>query len=328
MTSTRARLVGILLLVWLASPALRVAHAQAGGASSSERTYQAAIDEAVRALRGHDLAGAEASFQRAHALQPSARTLRGLAAVALEAERYAEADRLLRAALADSRKPLTPEQRKEAEQTLTRLKVEVARVFVLTSPDDAVLTIDGAPVVREPDGALVLTPGTHALGVSAPGHLPHEERIALAGGSVLTLRPMLRAVVSEPPVAASVAPIVTPNEDAPVPPPTGETSPRRRWAWPTIGVASAIAGGGVALLALARREAARVEDAASGSHWTARHERAQTRAPRYLAAGVALGAVGLSGLALGSWLLWKGERRDAQVGLSVAPRGASLGGVF
>ena len=61
-----------------------------------------------------------ALFEAAHALQPNARTLRGMGITLYENRRYVEATRQLRAALADKRNPLTDELRRSTQEVLTR----------------------------------------------------------------------------------------------------------------------------------------------------------------------------------------------------------------
>src|SRR5215510_11512113 len=76
-------------------------------AQSSE--FDSLIGEAVREFAAENFVEARSLFERAHALEPNARTLRALGLCAFELKQYTQAASELDAALKDLRKPLTPE---------------------------------------------------------------------------------------------------------------------------------------------------------------------------------------------------------------------------
>ena len=76
--------------------------------------YREIIEQAVAETERENWNEANALFRRAHQLRPSARTLRGLGMVAFNRKEYVDAVMNLSAALEDSRRPLTDQQREQA----------------------------------------------------------------------------------------------------------------------------------------------------------------------------------------------------------------------
>jgi tetratricopeptide (TPR) repeat protein len=176
---------------------------------------------------------ASALFRRAHELNPSSRTWRGLGLTSFELRRYVDAIAELEAALADPRKPLTNQQRKEVETVLARAREFVSVYRVRVVPSEAEVIVDGHPATLN-QGQLFLDPGPHTLLVRASGYEERREDLRAAAGTKDELA-----------IELSVA---GPAEDAPVqvaapaePRPAGPPPPRRRrvWTW-------ALAGAGVA----------------------------------------------------------------------------------
>lgn len=130
---------------------------------------------------------AQALFQRAHALSPSARTLRGIGMASFEAGQYVVALRALRGALAETERPLSAAQRRHVESLLARTDVFVARLDVEAHPASATIHVDGEPIVREPDGTVLLDAGDHAITVIGDGGASETLRVSLVGGTTRTV---------------------------------------------------------------------------------------------------------------------------------------------
>jgi hypothetical protein len=130
---------------------------------------------------------AQALFQRAHALSPSARTLRGIGMASFEAGQYVTALRALRAALAERERPLTEPQRRHVTALIARTEVFVARLMVEAHPPDARLQVDGEEPVREEDGSILLDPGVHGITVLGPGGRSESLSVRLVGGTTRTI---------------------------------------------------------------------------------------------------------------------------------------------
>ena len=171
-------LVALLLLTTL--PQLAFAQAEPPG-------YREAIDEAIAEYAAARYPEARALFTRAHALQPSARTLRGLGMTEFELRNYVEADRMLQEALTSAVRPLDGELRTATEALLARARGFIGRFAVSLTPPELQLTVDGAPARIEADRTLALTVGDHALHAKADGYVPISHTLRVNGGESLAL---------------------------------------------------------------------------------------------------------------------------------------------
>jgi hypothetical protein len=119
-------------------------------------------------------------FERAHALAPSARTLRGLGISAFELRHYVQAVRELEASLVDPRNPLTAEQRSEVNQAVARARRYVGTVSVRVRPERAMLLLDGVEIKER---ELLLDVGDDRLTARAEGYRDADHALRVAGGS-------------------------------------------------------------------------------------------------------------------------------------------------
>jgi hypothetical protein len=147
--------------------------------------YEAAIRNAVAESAAGNFTEARRLLERAHALRPSARTLRGLGITAFELRRYADSRGELSAALNDPRTPLTDVQRKEVEELLEKLRPFVGTVKLEIAPRQARLYVDD----REVEGReLLLGLGSYQVSVRAPGYREVQLRLVIDGGEELVKR--------------------------------------------------------------------------------------------------------------------------------------------
>jgi len=182
------RLAGLIALGLLAATLpTRVASAQEAQADEQEETYRGLIRDAVEQSRTGHLQESLALFLRAHAMRPSARTLRGIGLVRFGLADYAGTIRALEASLADERRPLDDDDRAEATEILERARRFVARVELRLSPENARVSSDGRPLDPGQDGAILLNPGRHELRIEAEGLLPQTRTIEVEGGATSEL---------------------------------------------------------------------------------------------------------------------------------------------
>jgi tetratricopeptide (TPR) repeat protein len=167
-----------------------------------EASYEQAIDAALERYTARDWAAARAAFERAHALRPGARTLRGLALSAYYAGDYVTAVEAFEQALAENRHALTPEQRAEVRDLLARSYHHVAQVRVQVVPASAAIQIAERSLASEE--RVLLAPDRYALEVTSPGHEPHARTIELSAGQQLNLYIELAAVRQATPSSAPV----------------------------------------------------------------------------------------------------------------------------
>ncbi|MFT3925321.1 MAG: hypothetical protein QM778_22475 [Myxococcales bacterium] len=145
--------------------------------SASDVNYQGLIAEALAEFDARHWAEARLLFEQAHAVRPSARTLRGLGMVDFNLGIYARAVVELEVALDDPRQPLDATLREQVRGLLERAARYVSRVRVVARPREMVLTVDGGPAAIDREGHLVLTLGTHHLRAVAAGYQNGERML-------------------------------------------------------------------------------------------------------------------------------------------------------
>jgi tetratricopeptide (TPR) repeat protein len=212
-------------------------------------TYDQIIDRALSAFEAQRYLEARELFEQAHALQPSARTLRGQGVTAVALHDYDRGLPELEAALDDSRRPLTPAQRQEVEQLVAWIRTTLPTVRLTLAPEHAAATLDEQVVGP---GEHRLDPGSHALAVSAEGYETHNRRFVLEPAERAALHIDLtpaRAAASLQPSASTVA---SGNPSSPPEPARSESAAlyERTWFWVAVG--SVVAGAAVTTWLLAQ----------------------------------------------------------------------------
>jgi tetratricopeptide (TPR) repeat protein len=167
--------------------------------SAQASEYEELIDQASVAYREHRFEQARDLFEQAHVLQPSARTLRGLGLTAFALNHHTQARPELEAALADPRKPLPPEQRRELNAVLAWMKLRLGTLRLELEPAHALALVDEQAATA---GSNLFELGEHALTVRASGYVTHEQRFVLERDVPLELRIDMRP---QPPAAAVIA---------------------------------------------------------------------------------------------------------------------------
>lgn len=165
--------IGALLAVSLAcAPSVRaqdeVAPPDAPAASDAE--YRALIAEAVSESNAGRHAEARALFERAHAMRPNARTLRGMGMELFEMREYVQAIAALTAALEHAENPLTPEMRDEASRFIERARTFTGQLRLRVTPAAAQVTIEGEPAAADAAGLIQLDAGQVEVRVVAEGY--------------------------------------------------------------------------------------------------------------------------------------------------------------
>jgi tetratricopeptide (TPR) repeat protein len=209
--------------------------APAAERESSE--YRELVDEAVREYQLRNFAEARTLFARAHALSPSARTLRGLGASEFELRNYGDSVAYLEQALASTERPLEGELRQRTERLLERGRGFVGRVLLTVTPSSVTLSVDGMTV--EPSPQVLLGVGEHVLEFNAPTYRPEQRRLRVNGGDTISVRVELSQLAELLSERRSV------RHDA--------QQRRRRWLWVSGGTLLAAALT-VAAVSLARRD--------------------------------------------------------------------------
>ena len=249
---TISRWIATVIAGWgllLAAPV--AVHAQSAGAKDA---YVKVIENAVSEFEHGNWAESRVLFEQAHALRPSARTLRGMGMVSFELKEYLRAEMELNAALHELRLPLSEAQRREALALLLRLENFIGKLKVSVRPQTAKASIilDGSPV----EGELKLDLGPHELSIHAAGYRPLTRMVQIEGGKTvrldLTLTPVdLALQPQQPGITAEQAAQPSAAASQPVPVDASHHQPgllERWWFWAIVG--AVVAGGVVTTVAL------------------------------------------------------------------------------
>jgi hypothetical protein len=205
--------------------------------------YNSTIQQALSEYSIGNWAEAIALFERAHELQPNARTLRGLALANFEYRRYVKALHFGREALASEARPLSRKQKEELEQVVARADGFVARFSVTTVPSDATLTVDGYPAVRAPDGSVLLDPGQHELTATTDDGLSARRTVNAESGRpgklTITLADAARDELADKTFPAPAAEPPT-TQDVEVKPEAEQESGSSIGPWVVMGAGGAV----------------------------------------------------------------------------------------
>jgi hypothetical protein len=177
---------------------------RAAGQAAQPSEYERELAEAMAAHQAQRWLDALSHFAQAHALKPSARTLRGMGASAFEAGLFAQAVRDLEASLVHPERPLTPELAQAVEALLLEARPQVGIYVLRVQPEQAQLTVDDRAPLTGPRGEVLLDRGKHRVDVSHEGHVPQTLELDVHGGE----REEVRLVLASIPTAQSPEPVV------------------------------------------------------------------------------------------------------------------------
>lgn len=199
MAQLRLIAIQIIAALGLLLGAAQNAAAQAHAANDE---YAKTIENAVLEFDSGNWPEARVLFEQAHALRPSARTLRGMGKVSFELKEYVRAQKELNASLVELRSPLSEAQRKEVLALLQRAEKYIGKLAVHVKPEDVrpEITLDGSKV----EGEQKLDLGQHELAVQASGYRPLTRNVSIEGGK--TLRLELTLTPMEPDSSVTVQP--------------------------------------------------------------------------------------------------------------------------
>ena len=309
--------------------------AQEPPAAPQSAAYTQLLKQGVDAFTAGEWQAARDAFERAHAIEPTARTFRGLALCDFELGYYARSIKELEAALSDPRRPLTPELRAQVLRTLERALRDVARVNLVLPDGAKELRVDGRPEPLPEAGVLMLDPGAHTLEVALEDREPITRQLQIDNGThqnlIFASTPQRRAPELPPPAARSEAPA------AALQPSAAEPSAPRVWSWVALGVTGALGAGALGLgIATAEKHAAFSEqrDAyaarlAAGEDGRPPSESLKRSGQRLeMLTNVALAGTAVVGVATVALFIWERPGRESQVSVGVGPLGLRVSGGF
>lgn len=247
--ATRALLLSAVLLGL--SPTALADDGPTSAEPSSSSDYRRAIDAALSEFEAQRYEEARALFLEAHALDPNARTLRGIALCAFELGDYVGAITYFEQALASDRRTLDTRQRAQAEQLLARSRTFVGTVRLTVEPATATVTVDGRPPTIR-DGAILLNPGDHEIRVEAEGFASDSRRVRVEPSAPIPLSIVLVQPAARVSPVATVALSTTEDASSTSAAPANEAPATRRRAHPVdaaSGIAYGVGGAGLVLFA-------------------------------------------------------------------------------
>jgi hypothetical protein len=334
-------------------PAVQVpspAPAVAGQRTPAAEDYRTLVEQALTEFKFRHWQEARVLFGRAHALNPNARTLRGLGVVSFEMREYVAAISYLQQALENLQQPLTETQRTECSGLVERARTYVASVAISPTPADAVLLVDGLTPTRDGEGRILVAFGEHVLSATAPGYRDGAQRVNVLGGERTDLPWALEPAGAAPPgsIGSNGAQVAVPI-GTPVPAPAQVALPAAgpqdsplsnyqkftelKYTWVAVG--SGVVFGAVAVGAYA------VGKAKFNDQKTACLEAAGTpsqcvegelntdkivRYQRIANAGIGLASVAAAAAVALAVVEWPREGRELRV--AVGPQGLWLRGAF
>jgi hypothetical protein len=206
-------------LWWFAAAslaAIAVVSVSPARAATDAEQAEALIREGVK-LRGADKAAqALPVFEKAYQISRTPRTAAQLGLCELELGYYVAAERYLSEALAAPDHPWVAKNKKTLKGPLETARANIGELALIVSPAGADVSLNGKPVDRALLGAPIrLDKGPVDVEVTAPGHEPARETIAIAGGkreqrtyTLARAKPAASEIV-----AGGVLPLAAPGSD-------------------------------------------------------------------------------------------------------------------
>lgn len=154
--------------------------------------YDRLILSALSAFKAGEWVRARGLFERAHALHPTARTLRTIGMSAFNQGDLVGAVKALEASLNDDRKPLTVEQQEHVRQLIHRADGRLGRLRLLVQPQGADIQVDGKAPDFVGGDQLVLEPGRHEISIQAPGFRTAVQHVRVSARDRATLEVQLQ----------------------------------------------------------------------------------------------------------------------------------------
>jgi len=313
-----------LLVLWAWGPAFVRAEGPVPVEPASTAHYESALGHALEAYEARDFSRALAYFERAHALDPSARTLRGIGVVQLELGRPVAAVVALEESLVHPIRPLGEQLEIDVQRLLIRARKELAILSLQTTPLAARVRVDGGAPVLSTTGQLLLSPGAHTLHIEAPGYAAYETELRLELGQRESLRIALAPIQR----VAQEAPEKQTRTETTATPPERDATRRLRIAplsFGMLGAASLIAAGGLWATVLFRFNEIKDEcrEAGGCAAGEPRRKVVAARLPALQRSSRALSAIGV--LSVGtSFAFWLKSRRELDARLALGTSSVEL----
>lgn len=296
----------------VATPALAQTSAPTKAPASDElRAARELFQDAYKDEQERRFTQALEKFQRVAAVRESASVRYRIGSVLESLGRLREARDAFRA-LASSKPSLPANEQEIADSGAERahqLDKKIPRLVLklqANAPADARVTVDGASVPASiSPRPIELDPGEHLVQATSPTSRPSETKVTLVEGGEVSV-----SVVLEPIGGARVQPVARPPVVEPIP--TEPTGPRKdnTLAFIALGAGGAVFVTGLVLLAIREGDISEIERQCGADNVCPAGNRATIEAARDEAQlfgplGIGLGLVGLAGIGVGGYLLFR-----------------------
>jgi hypothetical protein len=211
-----------------------------GSASAAEPTADELIARGLKLRELEKPVEALETFQKAHALAPSPRTLGQMGLVETSLERWVDAETHLLGSLSAPDDAWVRKNHGFLDQALGVTRVHIGELAI-TGPPGTQVSVDGKAIGALPAISLQrLVEGQAIVTATGPGFKEFTKSVTIAGGARSSLAIVLDPIEARPAVAiAPPVPVVTSR-----PPPAPAELPRRSWKTWTGGTL-AVAGAGL-----------------------------------------------------------------------------------
>jgi hypothetical protein len=204
-------------LVLALAPCAAAAQATQPVPAQAGASYRELIRKAVQEYELGNWAEAKLFFADAHALNPNARTMRGLGLVAYALRNYVEAQTWFQQALDSQLEPLPEKLRIEVSEYLRLSEHFLAHLRVNVDPLAAEIRLDDKPLDPQAmagGGGATVNPGPHELMISLDGYETLRRHLDLDAAANIELSLRLHSLqpAPPPPQAIPVAALIPPPE--------------------------------------------------------------------------------------------------------------------
>jgi hypothetical protein len=276
--------------------------AQSSDASDPENDeeYKDIVSQAVGEYESQHWAKAIELFQKAHAIKPNARTLRGMGLAAFEESRYMDSVQWLTEALEHKEKPLTREMRADVKPVIARAREFVGFFELSNELANVTIEIDGHPAVID-KGTVKVDVGERHLVAKADGYETLEKTLHVISGDNgvlgIELEPS-RATKSATRTGTKSA------DDDGAKTAVSETSNSTAVPWVIIGAGSAAAVAGGVFIGLYVKD----RNVVNNSGYLPNIKTARDRLPLYSSLGFALAGVGVAAVVFGTVMMLSNDK--------------------
>jgi hypothetical protein len=156
--------------------------------NANDATYDRHMSIGVSLFRAGDFKAALAEFEAAYEAVPKASPLINQALCYRQLNRFTKAVARLELALSRHGAEMSDADKAEATRAIDEMRAVFGFVTIRIKPDTATVRIDDEDIATDAlKGKIALTPGEHAVEVSARGHVTKTEKVRVVSGSDQTL---------------------------------------------------------------------------------------------------------------------------------------------